>query len=461
MAATLGTITTFEVSSGNIAAILKEFYVSAVQEQLNNEVLATQLFEKESVGWSGRSLIVPLHTGRNGGVGYSSDGGTIPGAGNQSYNRYIVEARFLFGRFQITGPAISAAKKQGPGAFLNALDIEMKALVDDVRNQANKDFFTGGRVVGFLNQNSASSVAESDTANTFWEFTGNDSKVKKWLSDKGGNVDVNLVAMDDYDTLANANTSYNSTCQISASVNGSILQLSPGVDTTVLTASYATAIQLTDTANNLSSSLSEEPSGIFDNLARNPLFNVNREASGSHGALRSVVKTVAVSGDQDRTSLTQGSMQNVLDEIHERSGKEPDVILMHPVMRQEYQAIASTNSTNFRVNVRDGGKASQDLDVGFSDLSYNGVPIKVDRHCPKGCVIFLSTDTWKLAELEEGGFAVGDGSPLNRLTNSDAYDGYYRWYYNLVCVKPNANGILVGASFSTSQSTTDGSNPNA
>jgi len=35
------------------------------------------------------------------------------------------------------------------------------------------------------------------------------------------------------------------------------------------------------------------------------------------------------------------------------------------------------------------------------------------------------------------------------VSNQDTYEGYYRWYWNLVCTRPNANGIICGISLQT------------
>ena len=56
----------------------------------------------------------------------------------------------------------------------------------------------------------------------------------------------------------------------------------------------------------------------------------------------------------------------------------------------------------------------------------------------------MKTDSWKMAELQSGGFADDDGAVLSRESGKDAWEGFYRWYYQLVCSKPNTNGILVG-----------------
>ena len=146
------TLTTFQ-------NILKEFYIGPVLEEINNEVFVLELFEKAVVDWQGRVAIIPVHVSRNTGVGFRQEGGgadTLPGAGEQGYERLQVNAQYQYGRFQITGPAISAAKSGGKGAFIGYVDAEMKKLVNDVRNSANQVSVCGNAVRGYITDKYAS-----------------------------------------------------------------------------------------------------------------------------------------------------------------------------------------------------------------------------------------------------------------------------------------------------------------
>ena len=40
-----------------------------------------------------------------------------------------------------------------------------------------------------------------------------------------------------------------------------------------------------------------------------------------------------------------------------------------------------------------------------------------------------------------------DGNVLSRLSNKDEWEGFVRWYYNLVCKEPNRNAILTNIQF--------------
>ena len=55
------------------AAILKEFYISPILDQLQTEILALDLMEKATVDWNGRVAIMPVHVARNTGVGFRGE----------------------------------------------------------------------------------------------------------------------------------------------------------------------------------------------------------------------------------------------------------------------------------------------------------------------------------------------------------------------------------------------------
>ena len=61
-------------SLASFASILKEFYLGPIQDQLNEETLVCEMFEKASVDWNGRQVIIPAHVSRNANVGWTAEG---------------------------------------------------------------------------------------------------------------------------------------------------------------------------------------------------------------------------------------------------------------------------------------------------------------------------------------------------------------------------------------------------
>ena len=118
---------------------------------------------------------------------------------------------------------------------------------------------------------------------------------------------------------------------------------------------------------------------------------------------------------------------------------------MHPSMRQAYTSLFTANASMV-LNAGQSDKPTKLIDGGFLDISYSGIPIKVSRAMASHMVVMLKMDTWCLTELQAPGFADLDGNVLSRTVNADRFEGYYRWYYNQVCKRPNNNVILCGIS---------------
>jgi len=448
-------------------AILKEFYLAPIQEQLNQEVLVLELMEKAVVDWAGRRVVIPMHTARNTGVGFRADGGTLPTAGQEGYVRAEVEAKFLYGRFEITGPAISSLAKGGTASFAGYVEAEMDKLVEDVRNQSNRAAFCGGNVVGVLNELTAKG------GGGVWEFTGDIQKVSSLLAAanavKAGAVLTASIhtsftgffgtATGGYETIATG-------VEISTlSVPNSTLVLS-ALDTTkttsgvVLPNGFGAVVVITgalDAAGGAPISvpavvaLADEPIGIYGNLGSQNHFSVARQfvapATDNNPILRSTIIVADPTKTQTRAALSLGRIQAVFDNVMDVSGVEPNYIIMNPTQRQRYVALLQgTIGGSSGVLFSMGDKASKVADGGFVGLSYGNVPIKVSKDAPRGGLCFLKLDTWKLCELEKGDFADLDGAVISRVPNLDSYEGYYRFYYNHISVRPNANALLVGCS---------------
>jgi len=459
--------------------ILKEFYLGPVQEQLNNSVMVLDLMTKATVDWNGRVAIIPIHVSRNTGVAFrgESDGTaatTLPAAGDQGYSRLQVNAHFLYGRFQITGPAMSAAGKGGANSFIGWMEAEMDKLVNDVKNASDNAMISGGRVVGFLNEHKA--TAGAAPAVDTWECFGDIEKIEALraavVASGSTELLVDLVRVDrnaalGYTVLPNCvQIQLTATDVIARTITLEVVDLDgAGANyTTALTddgfaiAVVVSAVQQAAPATLVTNNLDQQPRGIFANLASGAHFGVNRFSPASateFPVLQSTIITQVVGGAQTRAALSLPRMQATMDQVSQLSGNEPDCILISPLARQQYAALFQVTmsgvplaANNTAAVMNTSGERSNNLDGGFSGLSYGGLPIKTARHVGGGGMIFLKLSSWKVLELESHGFADLDGSVLARagvgVAGVDAYEGYYRWYYNTVTTNPNQNAILCG-----------------
>src|SRR4051812_14956837 len=107
-----------------LSNIMKEYYLAPIQDQFNQEVLVTQLLQVDSENLEGLKAVIPLHTGRSGGIGSRAELVQLPTAGNQAYQRATYDLKYHYARIQVSGPSISKTKTDA-GAFARALKEEL------------------------------------------------------------------------------------------------------------------------------------------------------------------------------------------------------------------------------------------------------------------------------------------------------------------------------------------------
>ena len=460
MAATLGTF----------ASILKEFYLGPIQDQLNEETLVCDMFEKASVDWNGRQVIIPVHVARNQATAFVAEGAQLPGTAvglpitaanpnaQQGYVNLTCTAEHLYGRFVLTGPAMAAAGKGGANSFVGWVDAEMNRLVTDVKVACNRAATSGGTCVGFVTHGQP--IAPG--ANVDVLFDGDPVKVAA-LAAVGGAGVVDIIRLDTYATIGGGGATLTlaagatpGTINVAAAVAGLNFATDPrglSIPCALIATAVATAVAATNFTN--------EPVGIYGNLglpgtgvigAELDWFGVDRTTlTGTANALgcsdgqavpvSNLMSIVPVAAPPVRQAITLAQLQEMLDRISLASDEAPDVILCNPLQRTRIAAMLQANLT---FNTGLGSSPNKVGDGGYTGFAFAGIPVKVSRHVDNGMVLALSTKTWKMLELEAGNFADSDGSTLNRVPNADAFEGFYKWYYQVVCVRPNANGAITG-----------------
>jgi hypothetical protein len=431
-------------------SVLKDFYVSAVEEQLNQEVFMLEVFEKAKLDWSGKRVVVPVHVARNAGVGFAAEGATLPTAGNQTYEELVINAKFLYGRFQISGPAISSAK--GAYSFGNYIDLELRKLVEDVRKRANVATFSGGTTTGWIHTlvsaagPGAGPLLDS-AGGADIPFSGDAAELERKRAAAVA-LEVKFRRMSDYAIINPAVT----LTVTAVNVANNTVNITAGAAYAALTQlrdDDCFAMEITGDAAALAAA-QLEMTGIATNLASGSHFGVDRTDATGEPALQSdAIRSVEDSGvtaDYDVFQpLALGRMQSITDAVFNDSGLEVDTIVMNPSQRASYtNLLVGTNAANLYKST----DSARQGDGGFSGLGFNGIPIRVSVDAGKHMLYFLHTKKWKMAELEKPGFADLDGNILARAgigaAGVDSYEGYYRIYADVYCERPNANGALVG-----------------
>ena len=488
---------------GTFGPMLKEFYQGPVAEQINNRVWIREYFQKKSKGWSGKQMVMPIHVGRNSGVGFQGEmPGDLPTAGQQQYRDLRINSHSSYGRFQVSGLAMDTATSAGVGAFAGVMSEEMDRLVRDVSNNENAINIFGGPTKGLLNQRQAgtatpAAVQDATVIGSFsvaqiWQYQGDFSYFDG--SRTGVAVDPAVVAtwvkvdLTRLDTYATINwfgpadnimvtdfsadrtnptitlrygddsggaqnfdlTTVGGESAISVSISATradapVTSGPFGQDPTV----WATTV-LGDGAQNL---IANQPRGLFENLAGQTHFGNDRTTAtgGAAAILQSTIVTHDV-GNGDRTNagadLSLERLQYMMDIMMQDAGVDADVMVMNALMRHRYTVqltgvLGATGASGGYSNVSVDGTGGKLMD-NQQNLAYGGVKFQYDRQFPVSTIGLLHSKDWLLAELATGQFADEDGNVLFRVAGQDAYEGFWKHRYNICCKRPNAQVILTG-----------------
>ena len=466
------------VNISDLDAILKEFYLGPIIESLNNQLEMVQLFTKATLDWQGRQVVIPVHVTRNTGTGYRPEAGSLPEAGGQGYVNLNVKAKFLYGRFSLTGPAIATAKTTA-NSFATYVQSEMDGLVTDTKLKANQAMFTGAGCTGFIHERTAGDVFNG--APVLYSFTGNKDVLTELqamqvvpparAATHSAKLMIDIIRLDTYETCVGGLAAPGDAVTVDATVGDaahvSIECFGNGeYNTSTLAGTFPAMIQVTGwgeeqnagatflpynvlsaTEGLVAQRVANEALGVYANVGLQSHYGVDRNVA-ANASLRSTVQAISVANAgvvHPNQALAFGRMQSILDEIMVLGGDDPDCIYIHPGLRQKYADLLTFTAPGQMTKDAQGKPGTGD--PGFSGYAFNGIPVKMSRHCGKGLMVFLKTKTWTVAELQGFGMADLDGNVLSRISNQDAWEGFVRWYYNLVCKEPIRNAILCGIAF--------------
>lgn len=375
-------------------AILKTQYLPAVNEQFNNLTVILNRLEKDYDSVVGKNFTMALHTGRNESVGARAEGSSLPAAGNQGYSNAIVPMKYLYGRLKLTGQTIKAAKTN-EGAFLRAVDSEMKGLMNDFRVSVNRQIWGDG--TGIL------ATCGTTSAST----TVNVASTKKLRV--GMRIDVLKTADGTVSTGAQDRV-------VSSITSATAFVISGAAITTDNTFSVYVAGSRNLEIMGLSGIFSD--TSVLQNLdpATNPFWRVNVLANG--GTNRAISEIL---------------MQTAMDTTEQNSDGQVSAIYTSYGVRRAYQsALAALKQY---VN-------PLQLKGGYTALDYNGKPLIADKDAPSNKIFFTDESKLKFYRMSDIEWMEEDGQILSRVSGEDAYEAVLFLYHELGCSMRNAQTIL-------------------
>jgi hypothetical protein len=374
------------------SAILKEDYLPPVREQLNNDnYVVAKLVQKKQEA-TGKRFYVPLHYARNNGVGYRAEGATLPTAGSQKYKESVGNVKYLYGRIEITGPTIYAARND-KGAFIRAVESEMKGLARDLKDQRARALFGDGtgKLATFETNGTATNTLTVDKVKYF------QIGMKIDILDSGGNV---LQSGRTVTAIDKANKTIT-------------------IDGTAITTANTDFATLAGDYNN-------EAMGIGG------IMNPNLTLQGINPATDGWWKPNVVANGGTLRAISEQLMRQSID-LAEIEGGKISLITASYGVRAAYEALLQ----QFKRFVN-----PMELEGGFKALEFDGKPIIVDRYHGSNEMNFIDLEEIDLYQMADFQWMEKDGAILSRVQNKDAYEATMFCYETLITYKRNAHTKL-------------------
>lgn len=391
-------------------AELKNYYEGPIVSQLNDDLPILRAAEKVKKGWSGLQVVRPLKVRRNPGIGATSDGGALPNIGRQTTVQATIAAKFNYLRFGITGPMIKASQSD-VGSFVRSAAYELEEGYNDLKVDLNRQFSWNGN--GTL-----ATVSSNVAASTTLVAAGREAvePALKFL-DVGIAFDVVSASTG---LVTNSNVTINSITSGTPNSATATFVLSQAV-----TASAGDLIIRTGSLNNEIQGMLQPLDGLTTTI-----FGVDRSQYFSYqGNVR----------NQAGQQLTLDIIQAIYNDSLRRGGKagKMDALYSDFDSLRMYQKLLTADKRYVNTIEGDGGFAKK----GEFYLDFNGTPWVPDQSCPQR-IFFLSQETWKNYVLCELEFSDEAGTQYIAIPGQDAFEVRIRYFTNLFCEKPSANGVI-------------------
>ena len=393
----------FSSITGSAMGILKNFYAGPIVSEFNDDIPFYKQAEKGKEKWNGVQVNRPLKVRRNQGIGATTDGGLLPAIGQQTVIQAVINAKFNYLRFGITGPMIKASQGD-KGAFVSAVEYEMQQGLNDLKQDINRQLFWDG--TGTLATVAANVAASNVVTATGRESTENGTKY----------LEVGMVI----DIYTSAGV---------AVATGVAITALTGSTTATITLSAAVTCSATDIIVR-SGAYGNEIQGILTTLdgGTSSIYSVNR---ATYPVFQG--NSVSLSGAQ----LNLNAMEQTLNEGRRRGGSKFDVLYSDYDSERWYNKLLVADKRYIGKVAGDGTFSNE----SGTYLEYAGTKLVPDKDCPNR-FFFLDSKTWKKYVLSELEWADETGSYMLAQVSTDAFEARLRLFANLFCEKPSANAVL-------------------
>lgn len=391
-----------------LSAILKDYYLPPVVDQLNQEVLLLQRLEKRDQELFGNQAIVPLHTGRSGGIGARPESGALPAPGNQVYKKAVYDLKYLYGRVRVTGPSMAKSASEA-GAFLQVLKSELDGIRNDLRKDVSRQVYGDGTAI-------IAATAVNTGVNTL--TLSSDEPIRHGFLYVGMVVDIGTSAAPTGVASARTITAINQATP-SITIDGAVV-------TTAATdkvfrsgsAGASSAVHEIDAGlQKLVSTAANTVGGI--NAATDTIWDNARDTTGGALATDTMMKafnTQRISGGNLTAIITSFGLQRAFFNL----------------LQAKVQYVTPTK-----------------LAGGFQSLEFMGMPLIADIDAPFGKMFFLDESTLKVFSNRDWHFLDEDGNVLKWNNGFDEWEAVLARYMNLGATRRNNQLVISGLTDTT------------
>lgn len=370
---------------------LKSFYLDAVKDLLDTKTSPLlAMVERTSENVYGKEVKKALRVGLTGGIAAGTETGDLPKADPSNYYQLTAPLKNLYGTIEISDKAIRASQGN-EGAFVNLLNAEMDNLFRSAK------FNLGRMVMG----NGKGLICYGEV-NKDGKFVARDTSALQ-VGMKITFIETDSSPADEEERKIK---SVDRTTGV-VEVTGSELPWSEGGEGAI------SAI-----------GCGEEISGIRG------LF----ESDSVYGLTTEQYQAIAPKKVSLNAYISWQDIQTMIDNVEEECGTAPNLIICGWGMRRSI----IRHCMDMGVTL-----PTMEIEGGYTALNFNGIPIVVDRFCPKGTLYFLNTNDIKLYQLGDWEWMESDdGKILHQVPGKPVYNATLVKYAELVFERPNAVGCI-------------------
>ena len=382
-----------------LADIIKTQYAPVVGEMINHSTPILDRIGKDYDSVQGKDFTIPLHYGRNEGIGARGEGSALPTAGNQSYKASVLPMRYQYGRFQITGQTIKATRNN-EGAYRKAVRSEMEGLANDMCDSISRQLFGDGSglLATVAASGSSSSTVVVDSTAKLRVGMPVDIIVKTTGAATAGLAGTSVATITDGTTFTISGTLAGSP----AATYGVYIAGSRDLEMMGL----GGIVSATTTVQGL-------------DVATYPWWVAT--VQGNSGTGRAISDTI---------------LQKALDTLTQNSIGKASAMYTTYGVRRAYQSILAAQKQFVNTMTLTGG---------FDTIAYNGLPIIPDKNAPTGKIFVVDESKLKFYRMSDNGgednglfWLEEDGNMLKYVTGYDAYEAILCLYSNLGTTMRNA-----------------------